>query len=224
MDAWLADEVGDERLTGVYLRGAQVGRWATVLGIGASVGLALVDVRLPIVLGGVGTIALAVFYAGWMPETRFTPAPREGRGAFAHMAHTGRAGARLVRSRPTLLAILGVAAFVGMWSESYDRLWQAHLIEDIGLPSIGGLDPVVWFGILGVVGTLLSIAVAAAPGPAARARRRRRPSPGRSAGSTPRWPSARSSSRSPGACGSPCSARTGSSSPARSPGRSSPRG
>ena len=161
MDAWLADEVGDERLTGVYLRGAQVGRWATVLGIGASVGLALVDVRLPIVLGGVGTIALAVFYAGWMPETRFTPAPREGRGAFAHMAHTGRAGARLVRSRPTLLAFLGVAAFVGMWSESYDRLWQAHLIEDVGLPSIGGLDPVVWFGILGVVGTLLSIAVAA---------------------------------------------------------------
>jgi DHA3 family tetracycline resistance protein-like MFS transporter len=161
MDAWLADEVGDERLTGVYLRGAQIGRWARVLGIGASVTLALVDVRLPIVLGGIGTTALAAFYAGWMPETRFTPAPREGRGAFAHMAHTGRAGARLVRSRPTLLAILGVAAFAGMWSESYDRLWQAHLIEDVGLPPIGGLDPVVWFGILGIVGTLLSIAVAA---------------------------------------------------------------
>jgi len=58
--------------------------------------------------------------------------------------------------------ILGIAAFVGMWSESYDRLWQAHLIEDVGLPALGGLDPVVWFGILGVVGTLLSI-VAAAP-------------------------------------------------------------
>jgi DHA3 family tetracycline resistance protein-like MFS transporter len=164
MDAWLADEVGDERLTGVYLRGAQIGRWTTVLGIGASVGLALVDVRLPIVLGGIGTIALGMFYAVWMPETRFTPAPREGRGAFAHMAHTGRAGARLVRSRPTLLAILGVAAFAGMWSESYDRLWQAHLIEDVGLPPIGGLDPVVWFGILGVSGTLLSIAVAAPVG------------------------------------------------------------
>jgi hypothetical protein len=105
-----------------------------------------------------------MFYAVWMPETRFTPAPREGRGAFAHMAHTGRAGARLVRSRPTLLAILGVAAFAGMWSESYDRLWQAHLIEDVGLPPIGGLDPVVWFGILGVSGTLLSIAVAAPVG------------------------------------------------------------
>jgi MFS transporter, DHA3 family, tetracycline resistance protein len=161
MDAWLADEVGDERLTRVYLRGAQVGRAFTIVGTAAGVGLALVDIRLPIVLGGLGTIVLAAFYAGWMPETGFRPASREGRSSFRHMAETGRSGARLVRSRPALLAILGVAAFAGMWSESYDRLWQAHLIEDVGLPSLGGLDPVVWFGILGVVGTLLSIAVAA---------------------------------------------------------------
>jgi DHA3 family tetracycline resistance protein-like MFS transporter len=161
MDAWLADEVGDERLTRVYLRGAQVGRAFTIVGTAAGVGLALVDIRLAIVLGGLGTIVLAAFYAGWMPETGFRPASREGRSSFRHMAETGRSGARLVRSRPALLAILGVAAFAGMWTESYDRLWQAHLIEDVGLPSLGGLDPVVWFGILGVVGTLLSIAVAA---------------------------------------------------------------
>jgi MFS transporter, DHA3 family, tetracycline resistance protein len=160
MDAWLADEVGDQRLTGVYLRGAQVGRAFTIAGTAASVGLALVDIRLPIVLGGLGTMVLAAFYAGWMPETGFRPAPREGRSSFSHMAETGRSGVRLVRSRPALLAILGVAAFAGMWTESYDRLWQAHLIEDVGLPALGGLDPVVWFGILGVLGTLLSIVVA----------------------------------------------------------------
>jgi DHA3 family tetracycline resistance protein-like MFS transporter len=160
MDAWLADEVGEQHLTRVYLRGAQVSRAFTVAGMAASVSLALIDLRLPIVLGGVGTMALAAFYAGWMPETRFVPAPREGRSTVAHMAHTGRTGARLVRSRPALLAILGAVAFVGMWSESYDRLWQAHLVDDVGLPPLGGLDPVVWFGILGVVGTLLSIVVA----------------------------------------------------------------
>jgi len=161
MDAWLADEVGEARLTGVYLRGAQVGRVFTIAGIAVGVGLALVDIRLPIVLGGIGTIALAAFYALAMPETGFRPAPRGERSSFGHMAATGRDGLRLVRSRPALLAILGIAAFAGMWSESYDRLWQAHLIEDVGLPSLGGLDPVVWFGILGIVGTLLSIVVAA---------------------------------------------------------------
>ena len=34
-----------------------------------------------------------------------------------------------------------------MWTESYDRLWQAHLIED-GPASLGGLDPVVWFAVV----------------------------------------------------------------------------
>jgi DHA3 family tetracycline resistance protein-like MFS transporter len=161
MDAWLADEVGDERLTGVYLRGAQVGRAFTIGGIATGVGLALVDIRLPIVVGGIGTIALAAFYAVAMPETGFRPAPRGERSSFGHMVETGRSGMRLVRSRPALLAILGVAAFFGMWTESYDRLWQAHLIEDVGLPSLGGVDPVIWFGVLGIVGTALSIVVAA---------------------------------------------------------------
>jgi len=161
MDAWLADEVGDERLTAVYLRGAQVSRVFSILGMGASAGLALVDLRLPIVLGGIGTMGLAAFYALWMPETGFRPAARDDRGALGHMVGTARAGGRLVRSRPALLAILGAVAFVGMWSESFDRLWEAHLIEDVGLPAIAGLDPVVWFGILGIVGMLVSIVVAA---------------------------------------------------------------
>jgi DHA3 family tetracycline resistance protein-like MFS transporter len=161
MDAWLADEVGDERLAGIYLRGAQISRIFTLGGIIASVGLALVDLRLPIVLGGVGTIVLALFYVLAMPETGFKPMARDDRGSLHTMLATGKHGARLVRARPALLAILGIAAFGGMWSESYDRLWEAHLISDIGLPELGGLDPVLWFGIFGVVGVLLSIAVAA---------------------------------------------------------------
>jgi len=159
-DAWLADELGPERLAGVYLRGAQLGRLAALAGIGTSVALAVVDLRLPIVAAGGGTILLALLLASTMPETGFAPLPREERGSFAQMGHTGREGARLVRARPALLAILGIAAFGGMWSEGFDRLWQAHFIRDIGLPSLGGLEPVVWFGVFGAGTILLSIAVA----------------------------------------------------------------
>ena len=159
-DAWLADEVGSEHVTPIYLRGAQIGRVASVLGILAAVGLGVVDLRLPIVLGGAGIVLLGIFFALAMPETGFRPLPREDRSSVGQMAHTGRTGARLVRSRPVLLAILGIAAFGGMWSESYDRLWQAHVIRDVGLPSVGGFEPVVWFGIFGIVGLLLAIAVA----------------------------------------------------------------
>ena len=160
-DAWLADEVGQERLAGVYMRGAQVERIAALAGIGASVALAVVDLRLPIVVAGIGTVLFAAFLALAMPETGFSPLPREDRGSFSQMAHTGGQGVRLVRARPALLAILGIAAFAGMWSEGYDRLWQAHFIRDIGLPSFGGLDPVIWFGVFGAGTILLSIAVAA---------------------------------------------------------------
>ena len=159
MDAWLADEVGEAKLSHVYLRGAQISRVAGLAGIGASVGLALIDLRLPILVGGVLTIGEAVLYALVMPETGFKPLPRGERSSFGQMAHTGREGVRLVRARPTLLAVLGIAAFAGMWSEGFDRLWQAHFLE-IGLPGIGGLDPIVWFGIFGAGTTLLAIAVA----------------------------------------------------------------
>jgi MFS transporter, DHA3 family, tetracycline resistance protein len=159
MDAWIADEVGTERLARVYLRGAQVSRVAALAGIGASVGVALLDLRLAIALAGVFAIVEALFYALAMPESGFERLPREDRGSFAQMAHTGRAGARLVRSRPALLAILGIAAFAGMWSEGFDRLWEAHFLE-IGLPRLGGLDPIVWFGIFAAGTTLLAIVVA----------------------------------------------------------------
>ena len=159
MDAWLGDEVGEERLARVYLRGAQVGRLAALGGIGASVGLALVDIRLPIVLAGVLTLGEALFYVLAMPERGFRPLPREERGSVAHMAHTGRQGVRLLRARPALLTILGIVAFAGMWSEGFDRLWEAHFLE-IGLPTLGGLDPIVWFGVFGAGALLLAIAVA----------------------------------------------------------------
>jgi MFS transporter, DHA3 family, tetracycline resistance protein len=157
--AWLADEVGNERLARIYFRGAQVGRIAGLAGIGASVGLAIVDLRLAIAAAGGLALAEAAFYAVAMPETGFHPLPREERGSFAQMAHTGREGARLVRARPALLAILGIAAFSGMWSEGFDRLWEAHFLE-LGLPTLGGLDPVVWFGVFAAGTTVLAIAVA----------------------------------------------------------------
>jgi DHA3 family tetracycline resistance protein-like MFS transporter len=159
MDAWLADEVGDARLTHVYLRGAQVSRVAGLAGIAASVGLATIDLRLPILVGGLLTVGEAILYLLAMPETGFAPLPRGERSSFGQMAHTGKEGVRLVRARPALLAVLGIAAFAGMWSEGFDRLWQAHFLE-IGLPGIGGLDPIVWFGIFGAGTTLLALAVA----------------------------------------------------------------
>jgi DHA3 family tetracycline resistance protein-like MFS transporter len=160
IDAWLADEVGPERLAGAYQRGAQVGRACALLGIGAAVGLALVDLSMPVVAGGVVFVALGVFLALAMPEHGFRPAAREDVSAVRSMAGTARAGGRLMRARPVLLLIVGITFFGGMWSESVDRLWEAHLLVDVGVPGFGSLDPIVWFGVLNAGALVLAIAVA----------------------------------------------------------------
>ena len=43
----------------------------------------------------------------------------------------------------------------------WDRLWEAHLLVDVGLPRLFGLEDVVWFGVLAAGGLVLSFAVAA---------------------------------------------------------------
>ena len=160
-DAWLADEIGVDKVRPVYLRSAQVSRVVSLIGIGISVALGLVEVWLPIVVGGCVIAATGVVVMFLMPETGFAPAPREEmEGAVRTMARTGRTGARLVRQTPLLLLILGISASWGAWSEGYDRLSEAHIIRDVGLPSFFGLSFIVWFGLIYAASLLLSIFVA----------------------------------------------------------------
>ena len=160
IDAWLADEVGPARLSASYQRGAQVARAAALLGIGAAVGLALLDLSLPIVAGGIVLLGLGAFLALAMPETGFRPASREGLSTVRSLVHTTQEGGRLLRARPVLLLITAITFFGGMWSESVDRLWEAHFLVDVGVPKLAGLDPLVWFGVLNAGAIVLAIVVA----------------------------------------------------------------
>jgi MFS family permease len=160
-DAWLADEIGVENVQPVYLRAAQVGRLTAVLAIGGSVALGLVSFRLPVLAGGLVIAAVGVGLALVMPETGFRPARRAPtESALRAFTATGRAGASLVRRTPVLLLILAIAASWGAWSEAYDRLGEAHLIRDVGLPGFAGFSFVVWFGVIAEASLLLTLLVA----------------------------------------------------------------
>jgi len=73
---------------------------------------------------------------------------------------TGRSGAGLVRRTPVLLLLLAISAFWGAWSEAYDRLGDAHILRDVGLPSFAGLSFVVWFGVISAASLGLALLVA----------------------------------------------------------------
>ncbi len=161
-DAWLADEIGNDALGSAYQRGAQVARVTGLVGIGVAVALALVDLRLPFVVAGGTTVALAAYVAIVMSETGFTkPERHPDSHPLRAVGQTARQGAVLVRSTPILLLILGIFFFLGAFEEGFDRLWEAHLLLEVGLPEIGPLGEVAWFGIFGAATLVLSFAVAA---------------------------------------------------------------
>jgi len=157
-EAWIADEIGEARVGHAYVRGSQFEQMGRLAGTGVSVVLASISLSLAIVTGGALVLMMGVALTLIMPERGFTPAPREERGSFAQMGHTFLEGTRLVRRRPVLITILGIAAFFGMFNEGFDRLWTAHVLENFSLPALGPFDPIVWFGIFSVGVTLLSIA------------------------------------------------------------------
>ena len=157
-DAWLADEVGEAAASRLYLRGTQASQIGALVGTGVSVALGSVRINLPIVIGGVAIIGLGIFLALFMTERGFTPAPQGDRNSYQKMIHTFLAGGRVVRRSPILTIILVIIVIRGAGSEAIDRLWQAHFLDNLAFPTVGNLQPIVWFGILSAVSRLLSIA------------------------------------------------------------------
>ncbi|OQY84011.1 MAG: hypothetical protein B6D41_16200 [Chloroflexi bacterium UTCFX4] len=153
LEAWVADEVGQENAGKAFLRGAQFGKAGALVGIGVSVLLGSIALNVPIVVGAALLIVLGIVLAFIMPETGFKPTPRENRNTFQHMGHTFRAGTALVRKNRILISLLLAAAFFGAFSEGFDRLWLPHLVQ-FTLPYF---EPIVWVGIIDAVSLGLGI-------------------------------------------------------------------
>jgi DHA3 family tetracycline resistance protein-like MFS transporter len=149
--AWLVDEVGQERAGSAFIRGGQVSRLVSLFGIGAAVALGTIYLGLPVIVGGVIHIVAAVFLLLFMPETGFQPTPAPDRSPFQKMGDTFSAGLKAVRGRPKLMSVLAVGLFFGLFSEAWDRLWQAHLIRSFDIEAAFGIPSIWIFGVMDVI-------------------------------------------------------------------------
>ena len=151
--AWIADEVGAEAVGPVYLRSAQVEQFARMASLVVGVGLATLQLSLPMLAGGFGLLVLAALMTLTMPERGFKRRPD---GESATIISTFAAGVGLVRRTPLLVTLFCIAAFYGMAGEGVDRLWIKHFFDDLGFPAGFDVEPVVWFGAIRMVFLLLS--------------------------------------------------------------------
>ena len=140
-EAWIADEVGADNVGALFLRGQRIGYGGAVLGLALQVAVGTVSLRAGVVVGGAVTALCGLACIFVMPETAFRR-HHEDRKLVAGAV----AGIRYARAAPIVGLLIAVALFTGMSSEAFDRLKEAHFLRDVGLPAVGHLSPVVWFG------------------------------------------------------------------------------
>ena len=119
--AWIADEVGEDRVGPAFMRGSQAARAGGLLAIPLSVVVGIINVRLPIVIGGLLFLALAGFLALAMGEEGFRPAPPGERSTWRMMAGTVGDARRLVARQPVLLALRGCADAPGLFGHGPEQ-------------------------------------------------------------------------------------------------------
>jgi len=159
-------------IAGVYLRATQLGLVGTVAGSLLSGVIAMGGLNLPLLLGGSLVCGLALAMALVMPERNFTPAAGPagqagapgiaGTAAVARQSLAGLRGQvrtthRAIVAVPGLVLLFAMTMFAGLWSESFDRLWGALLIRDIGFPRLAGLTPAMWFSLLAAAVAVLAL-------------------------------------------------------------------
>lgn len=177
--AWLADEVGEDRAAHLYLLGSQYGRAAGIAGIGATALLAPLGLAIPILVGSAVTLLLALYLWLRMPEDGFSPAAQGERETWATLSGTFRQGLREVRASRVLTLLMLTALLYGASSEALDRLNEFLLVREVGLP--GGLSAANWFIVLTLAAQVIGLGVTEP------LRRRINPADVRAAAAALRW-------------------------------------
>jgi len=157
LEAWISDEIGEANAGAIFLKGTRVSQYGGLVAIPVSVLLAQGQLTTPIFVSAMIFWLLGLYLILFMPETGFEPVPREDRSRLQQMTETLRSGGRMLRLRPALISILFIGLFFGLYSEGYDRLWEARILDQFTFPDIPGLQMITWFGIIDMVSQLLTI-------------------------------------------------------------------
>ncbi|MGN7388618.1 MFS transporter [Sporosarcina sp. SAFN-015] len=158
--AWIADEIGEERASLAFIRGAKFGKLGQIIAIPLSILTGYFMINLPIIIGGICMLGLAVYLLFFMEEKNFKPL-RTGERVSAWKSMKGNMKKIVVYAKASFLMrmLLLIALFIGLYSEGFDRLWMTHFIEASSLASLTNEKLVLFMGGLQFIVVLLSFTV-----------------------------------------------------------------
>ncbi|WP_144513767.1 MFS transporter [Bacillus sp. FJAT-22090] len=126
--AWITDEVGEERASKAFINGAKAGNLGQIIAIPLSILMGLFMINMPIIIGGLCMIGLAVYLIIFMKEEKFKPLDKTKRtSSWENMK--GNMTKIIFYSKASFLMrmLFLIALFVGFYSEGFDRLWLSQL-------------------------------------------------------------------------------------------------
>jgi len=157
-DAWIADEIGEEKAAPLYLRCTQISQVMSLIGVAAGAFLVSYGLEWPIIIGASLYLVMVPLLMWYMTESGYQPsADKTVQGIFKNTITPFQESVRLVRIRPILATILFVGMVIGLSIGGFDRINAAHFIENFTIPQLGTLQPLAWFSIMSGVIALLSL-------------------------------------------------------------------
>ena len=170
LQAWITDEVGEDHVGNVFLRGSQIAIPANWAGVVLSIVLAArVNYQTPIIIGGILWMALTIFLILFMPEMNFhrsTTHPLSGKSLLEPLKSsfgTYMSGVRLLR-RSTILQTLFLSILLGSaFADAFYKFSRAAILHDftlpvITLPLLGVLKDNFWIGAVEILQGLFCLA------------------------------------------------------------------
>ena len=87
-DAWIVDEIGNERATKAFVQGERISIVTGFIALWVSIGLGIIRLNLPHWIGGSTLIILSLILFVIMPEDGFTAVPKEERETWRDLFKT----------------------------------------------------------------------------------------------------------------------------------------
>lgn len=132
--AWIADEIGEERSTLAFINGSKAGNLGKVFAIPLSIVTGYIMLNLPIIIGGIGMVGLSILLIIFMKEENFKATADVKRiSTLKNMKENLSQVIYYSRVNQFMRILFLIALFFGFYSEGFDRLWLSHFLNETKL-------------------------------------------------------------------------------------------